>query len=223
MTGAFDTTTRVRIAVVTGRHPYEVPGLHDALRSLDGVLAYPQSMEDFSANAGGFRERYEAVVFYHMHMEMPGDEQGWWEQGHREALERLGETSQGIVVLHHALLAYPKWPLWSELVGIEDRSFGYHFAQTVRTEIADPDHPITQGLSPWEMVDETYTMNDAGEGSHVLLTTDHEKSMRTLAWTRQYRNARVFCYESGHDTQTYADPNFRTVLARGIRWAAGRP
>jgi len=44
--------------------------------------------------------------------------------------------------------------------------------------------------SPWEMIDETYTMADAGEGSEILLTTDHAKSMKTLGWMRQYKNAR---------------------------------
>jgi type 1 glutamine amidotransferase len=46
--------------------------------------------------------------------------------------------------------------------------------------------------------------------------------MKTIAWTRQYKNARVFCYQSGHDNQAYANPNFRKVVARGIHWLAGR-
>ena len=48
------------------------------------------------------------------------------------------------------------------------------------------------------------------------------ESMKTLAWTRQYKNARVFCCQSGHDNQVFADSNFRTVIARGIQWLAGR-
>jgi len=40
-------------------------------------------------------------------------------------LEHLGQTAQGIVVLHHALLAYPQWPLWRSIAGIEGRSFGH--------------------------------------------------------------------------------------------------
>ncbi len=222
MTDTFETTTCVKIALVTGRHPYEVPGLHDCFGALPEIVCYPQDMEDFAANAGGYRERYDAIVFYNMHQETPGEGPEWWGQAAREALEALGEAEQGIVVLHHAILAYPQWPLWSEIVGIEDRSFGYHIGETVRTEIASPDHPITRGLAAWEMIDETYTMNDAGAGSEILLTTDHPKSMSTLAWTREYRRARVFCYEGGHDTRTFADPNFRTVLARGIQWVARR-
>jgi len=70
------------------------------------------------------------------------------------------------------------------------------------------------------MIDETYAMADAGVGSEILLTTTHPKSMTTLAWTRTYKNARVFCLESGHDNETFVNPLFQTVLARGIRWTA---
>jgi type 1 glutamine amidotransferase len=32
----------------------------------------------------------------------------------------------------------------------------------------------------------------------------------------------VFCLQPGHNNDSYADPIFRTVLSRGIQWAAGR-
>ena len=60
------------------------------------------------------------------------------------------------------------------------------------------------------------------DDSHVLLTTNHPKSMRTIAWTRQVGQARVFCLESGHDRVTFADPNFQVMLGRGIAWAANQ-
>ena len=140
----------------------------------------------------------------------------------RQVLEHLGETEQGIILLHHAILAYPQWPTWNKIVGIQDRSFDYFDDQTVRTEIATPDHLVTQGLADWEMGDETYLMNDAGGECKVLLTTDHPQSMRTLAWAHQYRRARVFCYAAGHDNHAWSNPSFRQVVTRGILWAARR-
>ena len=215
--------TPCTVAVVTGGHSYDVPNFHRLFRSLDGVEAYIQGMDDFASSSREVREEYEVVLLYIMLGPVPSDEGLPWHAGKpRTALEELGETAQGIVVLHHALLAYPEWPVWAELVGLPDRSFGYHIGETVRTEIALPEHPITQGLAPWTMVDETYAMADADEASPVLLTYDHPKSMRTIAWTRQYRRSRVFCYEAGHDNATWPDPNFREVLRRGILWAAGR-
>jgi type 1 glutamine amidotransferase len=57
----------------------------------------------------------------------------------------------------------------------------------------------------------------------MLLTTDHPKMvMKAMAWTHEFRAARVFCLQPGHNNDHYADPIFRTMLSRGIHWAAGR-
>ena len=140
----------------------------------------------------------------------------------REAIEGLGEDGTGILVLHHAILAFPEWQLWSDLCGIQDRSFGVQIDQTVNVDIVDSEHPTTQGLNSWEMVDEIYIMADPGADSKLLLSTDHPDSMKTLAWTRQYKNARVFCCQSGHDDQVFSDPNFRTVISQGNSVAGGK-
>ena len=220
MSETFDTTTTIKTAVVTGQHPFDVPGFHAAFRSLPEIDFYPQHMEDFCAAAADVRESYDAVIFYNFHQATPTGEGPWWEAGMKGALDRLGETEHGIVVLHHAVLAFPEWDLWTELVGIEDRSFSFHIGETLKIEIANADHPVTQGLESWEMVDETYRMDSPGDDSEALLTTDHKKSMRVVGWTRRFRNARVFCLQLGHDDRAYADPSFRQVLEQGIGWVA---
>ena len=72
------------------------------------------------------------------------------------------------------------------------------------------------------MLDETYVVAEPDADSEILLFTDDPKSMRSIAWTRRYKNARVFCFQSGHDHHAYENPNFRLVISRGIQWAAGR-
>ena len=69
---------------------------------------------------------------------------------------------------------------------------------------------------------ETYHVPGAGEGSRVLLTTDHPRNIPTVAWTRPHGKARVFCLQLGHDEQAWSDPNFKRVLRRGILWSVGR-
>lgn len=223
-------TDTLRVAVVTGHHPFDLPAFTQLFRDLPepvkgiSIDPYIQHLDDFVVDEGRARDSYDAVVFYNFHQETPGPEaeDPWYQAGLRAALERLGETDQGIVVLHHALLAFREWPFWSELVGIQQRGFGYHNDQQVQVQIADPDHPITRGLENWDIVDETYTVNEPSSNVHVLLTTDHPRSMRTLAWTHTFKQARVFCYESGHGATAYKNATFQTVLARGIAWVAHR-
>ena len=215
--------TDVTVAVITGYHSFDVVDFHELFRGLEGVRAYTQHLELFAASPEAVRDSYDVVLFFFAPVETPHDEGlPWWAGKPRAAVEHLGETEQGIIVLHHAVLAYLDWPVWGEIVGIPDRSHGYHPGQTIRVDIANPEHPITKGLTAWEIVDETYTVQDAGEGSDILLTVDHPKSIRTVAWTRRYRKARVFVNVLGHDNEAWSEPNFAEVLARGIRWAAGR-
>ena len=217
MSSSFPNTDQIKTAVITGVHPYDVPGFHQVFRGDSAIDVYPQNMEDFIGTPADIRAGYDALVFYNFHQETPAADSPM-----RAALERLGESDQGLFILHHAILAFPQWRFWSDLVGIADRGFGYHHDQTLAIHVENSDHPITQGLTGWEMPDETYTMDDAGADNNILLTTEHDPSMRTIAWTRQYKRARVFCFQSGHDNLTFVDPNFRLVVARGIQWVARR-
>lgn len=209
----------LKTALITGFHPYDVPPFVELFRALPGLDVYPQDIENFACNGGDARGWYDALVFYNMNMTPEGSP---FEAQLKDMLQWLGTAGQGITLMHHALLAYPGEAVWSEMVGIADRSFDFHLGRQVRVEVTDSAHPITRGLEPFEIADETYTMAEAGEGNHVLLTTSHEPSMRTLAWTRTFRQSRVFCLQHGHDNQAWSHPSFRQVLGRGIEWTCAR-
>lgn len=210
------TDGRIKTAVITGKHPFDVPAFYAAFRSMPEIDFYPQHMEEFAADFGERRAEYDALLFFNFHQETPGDATT------RAALEQLGESEQGIFILHHGLLAYPQWALWGDLVGISDRSFDVRMDHNLKIQVANSGHPVTQCLSDWEMLDETYLVAEPEADSEVLLFTDDPMSMRSIAWTRRYKNARVFCFQSGHDHQAYANENFRRVISRGLQWAAGR-
>jgi uncharacterized protein len=213
---SFDTSPKPKVAVITGGHPFDVPAFRDLFLGMDRIEAYVQHMEDWVADAARIRSRYDALVFYHMFRDAPDD-------ATRQALEGLGKADQGTVVLHHALLSYPEWDLWTDLTGLPSRDkFTFDLDQSLETQVVVSDHPITKGLSSWHMIDETYQTEEPIEGSTVLLTTDHPKSMHALAWTRSIGNARVFCYQSGHDERTWGEPCFRHTLLEGILWSTGK-
>lgn len=216
-------TGPVTTAVVTGGHSYDVINFRRLFHGLDGVDAHVQHMDDFATSSEEVRDSYDVVVFYHMLMEGPRNKGLPGYAGKPKAvLEHLGETEQGIFVLHHALLAYPRWRAWDEIVGMDDRSFGAHAGKSLHVKIADATHPITSDLSDWDMIDETYTMAEPAADNNVLLTVKHPKSMEAIAWSRGYKSSRVFCFQSGHDNQTWAEAGFQEILHRGILWCGKR-
>ena len=214
----------IKLAVITGGKAHDVIGFHKLFHGLDGINSYIQHIDDFASAPEEIRDHYDVVLFFFMMQEGPTDEDlpGYCGKP-KTAIEHLGQTGQGIVVLHHALLAYPEWPVWSDFVGIRDRHLSeYRHDEEIAIKIADNTHPITRGLSDWIMVDETYLMANAEDANYVLLKTDHHQSMETIAWVHQYKTNRVFCLVSGHDHQTWEDENFKTVLKRGIEWSCGK-
>ena len=109
--------SKIKTAVITGQHAFDVPGFHGLFRSIPEIDFYLQDLENFAADAGKVREQYDALAFYNFHRVTPDEGRV------REAIEGLGEDGTGILVLHHAILAFPEWQLWSDLCGIQDRSF----------------------------------------------------------------------------------------------------
>jgi len=213
----------IKVAVITGGHMYDVPAFRALFNRMAGVQYYIQDFDNWAFDTGKVWDQYDVHLFYNMHswgiltVRDNADEQIMG------AVERLGQTEQGVVVLHHALLSHPDGQVWSDICNIQGRKLrGWAPNSTLVTDVANKEHPITKDLETWQMTDELFLMDSPAEGSVPLLTTENPESIRTLAWAHQYNKARVFCYQSGHDNQTYTDPNFQTVLHRGIQWAAGK-
>lgn len=203
----------MKIAVVTGEHGFREKDFDAVFKSMEGIDFLREDLDIFVDDPN--QKDYETVVFYNFHRPYPTEAQA-------EAILGLTERGQGIVILHHAILAFPEWEVFSDMCGITERAdFDYFPRQTFHVHVNDPTHPIAAGLSDWEMGDETYTMQSAGDDSTILLTTTHPSSMDVLGWSREYGKSRIFCLQSGHDNVTYSNPNFREVLRRGIVWSAG--
>jgi hypothetical protein len=213
----------LQVAVVTGGHAFDVPNFHRLFRRLDGIDAYIQTMGDFAASPQETRDAYAVVVFYHMLKETPSDEGKPWYDGKPQiALERLGATGQGLVVMHHSLLAYPQWPTWRKLSGIDPTWTRYDHDQHLQMHMLNASHPITAGLDDFALVDETYGMGEPDPGCDILMTTENPYSLKAQAWVHTFERSRVFSLVLGHDNQAWSNPGFEMILRRGIVWASGK-
>jgi type 1 glutamine amidotransferase len=90
------------------------------------------------------------------------------------------------------------------------------------------DHPITAGLDDFELTTEQYwVLHD--DLIDVLATTTHpvqpwhpwHRPITSPAiWTRQWGEGRIVVTTPGHSLDVLANPNVRTVIERGMLWAA---
>jgi type 1 glutamine amidotransferase len=209
------------IAVVTGGHAFDVPNFYRLFRELPGIDAYPQHLEHFASSPEAVRDAYDAVVFYGMDQGVP-EEEGRRAAGNpKAAIERLVAQGQGIVILHHALLAWEKWDVWNQLTGFDNRSFRYKEGLSLEVKVGGDEHPITRDVDDFEIVDEGYVLHGDYDGKGaVLLTVDHPDAMQHVAWARQHGKCRVCCLALGHDNVAWTNPGFRETLRGGIQWCA---
>ena len=162
------TNSDIKTAVVTGNHEYDVLNFQRLFRELPDIDGYVQSLEDFATDPLGGWKRYDAVIFFNYHQDTPGSVGGELDDAVACSLGELAAAETGIVLLHHAILCYPQWDVWEDLSGIPTRgATGSAADQTLRIDPTDTDHPITSGLTSWDMIDEYY----AGRRGRPTTTT----------------------------------------------------
>ena len=89
-------------------------------------------------------------------------------------------------------------------------------------------HPITEGITDFELVTEQYwVLHD--DYIDVLATTTQavrpwdpwSRAVTSPAiWTRQWGRGHIFVCTPGHRVEILTDPNVRTIIERGLLWAA---
>jgi type 1 glutamine amidotransferase len=96
-----------------------------------------------------------------------------------------------------------------------------------RVDITLPDDPIMEGLSSFPYRSEQYYMH-VDPSNEVLATTkfsgEHaawiDGVVMPVVWKRRHGKGRVFYSSLGHVTSEFAVPEMKTILKRGLLWAA---
>jgi type 1 glutamine amidotransferase len=130
------------------------------------------------------------------------------------------------VVIHCAMHTYRAAGIddWRELLGVTSRRHDHQGKYPVK--LIEPKHPILKGAADnWVTpMDELYVIEKLWPNAKALATSVSEQDGKKypVAWVNQYGKARVFGTTYGHSDDTWRDPNFLTLVARGTLWAAGR-
>jgi type 1 glutamine amidotransferase len=103
-----------------------------------------------------------------------------------------------------------------------------YMPHTINITEAGRTHPITQGIDDFELVTEQYwVLHD--DYLDVLATTTqavrpwdpwNRPVTSPAIWTRQWGKGRIFVSTPGHRVEIVEDRNVRTIIERGLLWAA---
>ena len=143
-----------------------------------------------------------------------------WHGGIADAYRNSADYLQliGGQFAHHAAHSGP-----GERTGEQADNYVPH-----RITLTPGDHPITAGLTDFDLVTEQYwVLTD--DYNDVLATTTtavrpwgawHRPVTTPAVWTRQWGQGRVFVATPGHKVDILENPNVRTIVERGLLWAA---
>jgi type 1 glutamine amidotransferase len=135
----------------------------------------------------------------------------------------------------------------ARLDGVAYPDSGYRHDVHHTVEVLDPDHPICAGIDPsFSLTDEVYLFPVLEERVHPIMRSTYEfvdanfysadrairgtRDDRTgwhhppgsslVAWTKTVGASPIAYVQFGDGPETYADVNYRRILANAIRWAA---
>jgi type 1 glutamine amidotransferase len=209
----------VRALLITGGHDHETT----FYSTFDGYkdLAWTPVASSAAAFQRDFRARCDVLVLYDFTRDL--------DETARKNLREFVESGKGVVVLHHALLSYQAWPWWyREVVGGSYRLApdGKLPPSTYKPEqqmfVTPNEHPITAGIAPFRLTDETYKRMWISPDVRPLLTTDNPNSDSTIAWVSPYPKSRVVYVQLGHGRGSFFHPSYRAIVHNAILWTAGR-
>jgi uncharacterized protein len=96
-----------------------------------------------------------------------------------------------------------------------------------RVDVTKPDDPIMRGLSSFAYTSEQYYMHFDTQNEVLATTTfdgvhcDWIKGVTMpVVWKKHYGKGRVFYSALGHTADEFAVPEMRTMMERGLLWAA---
>ncbi len=218
----------IKAVVVTGGHGFEREPFFELFKGYDDIQYVEAQQKDHSELFEDISDwDYDVIVLYNMTQKISPKRQANFQT-------LLRDKGVGLVALHHSEAAYSDWDEYRKIIGakypLKDQTIdGVAFKQgtykhdvDLIVQVVDRTHPITRGMENFEIHDETYHGLWFADDNHILLTTDHPTSDRTIGWTRpDYGKARVVFLQGGHDGKAYENPNFRKLIARSIRWTAG--
>jgi hypothetical protein len=209
----------LRLLVVTGGHDY--PTSFYTLFEGWPDWSWSHAVSSVEAFAKPIVSRFDVLVLYDMSRDL--DEPG------RTHLRQFVDGGKGVVVLHHAIVSYPRWPWWEEVTGaryFEDAEDGWKrssYRHDVELVVKPAGrHPVVDPIGPMRLVDETYKGMRFSSRITPLLEIDHPDGDRYVAWVSPYPGSRVVTIQLGHGEPAHRHPAYRALVRNAVVWSAGR-
>lgn len=219
---------KIKVAIFTGGHEFDRKEFFGMFDAIDDVAW--EEFQQPKANELWCKpdelKGYDVVVLYDMWQQITDEQK-------KCIVRALKDGTVGLVVIHHAIASYQNWEEYRNIIGAQyflspgrdpdgkpRERCQVAFGVKMNIKVADKVHPITRGLSDFEVVDESYKGYWVSPKVRMLLITDCPQNEPSIAWTNEYGKARVVYIQLGHGPDAYRNPSYRQLLKRSLLWAS---
>jgi nicotinamidase-related amidase len=141
-------------------------------------------------------------------------------------LVALRTASHAFAVRGAAPTGIEQWPTFDrDVLGCEYRNHaGNALGTAVSPRAGAEKHALLANVAPlaWTSRGSLYHSTLVDDGATVLLEGRAGDFVEPVAWTRQYKKARVYYTSLGHPAD-FAEPAFRQLMINAVHWALDRP
>lgn len=222
-TEAAEKPAKLRVLLVTG---FDV-GVHKWRETTQQTAAILEDSgrfevkicEDIGIFESSALESYDVVVLNY----------GFWKQPEPSEKAKAGllnyvKGGKALVSMHFSCSSFQDWTEYRELLGrVWKKGVGGHGPRGKFTvNIGKTEHPITRGVTDFEIDDELYAKLSGDAKIEVIATaySDWSKKVEPIVYVKHYGKGRVVHNVLGHDTRARENKSFQTLLRRGVEWAA---
>ncbi len=224
------------LIVTGGRHQFHetTPILEDFLKAAghqvtvtrDAGVLVSTKMNDYDALVFNTRRGHIAAALVRQWADEPPDENDvpLLTKAEEAALARFVAGGKGFVSIHISSTIVQGFPEYHHITGggwisgfSTDTKYG-----PFTVNLSNPNHACAGGIADFVTTDELYYNIAWHEGNDVFLTGVHEGEPRPLAWTRRYKEGKVFNTLLGHNTLSVQTPEFQRIVLNGVNWVTSR-
>ncbi len=142
----------------------------------------------------------------------------------KENLLNFVKSGKGLMVNHLASASFKEWDEFGNLCGRKwvMGTSGHGPRAMFTANVVKKDHPITEGMTDFDIFDELYSKLQGDSDMEVLISAKSEWSgnVEPLVFVKKYGEGRVVQNAFGHDHKAIENETNKTILIRSCEWAA---
>jgi type 1 glutamine amidotransferase len=221
--GAAESARQPSIVLISGEYEYDsartLPAFKQYLAANYGFnCIYLERIKGEEIPGLDALEKADLAIIFVRRMTLPEEQ--------LQKIKKFIDSGKPLIGLRTASHAFENWKEWDHdvLGGNYHNHYGNDLTAAIKERLEAADHPILKGIEKEFTAGGSLYLNaPLSSSSTVLLmgsVTNHPPE--PVAWTHDYKGARIFYTSLGHP-KDFENRSFRRLLVNAIYWTLNRP